>query len=204
MNLQNSHLLASLIGSRICHDLISPVGAIQNGIELLSLEGAVRGPEMMLISDSVSSASAKIRFLRIAFGLAGHGQQIGPKEVCSILDDLSQSGRITYDWTPQEGSFDRSDIQEVFLAMLCLESAMPQGGAISVTRPDDNPKGWEVSGPARTDRPDSFLWETVKTGEGAETVMPAHVQFALLPAVVAERFGQITLTETEHGLTISF
>ncbi|QPM89613.1 histidine phosphotransferase family protein [Pseudooceanicola algae] len=202
MILQNSHLLASLIGSRICHDLISPVGAIQNGIELLSLEGAVRGPEMLLISDSVSAASAKIRFLRVAFGLAGHGQKIGPPEVCSILDDLSQNGRITYDWTPQ-GSFDRSDIQEVFLALLCLESAMPQGGTISVTRADDG-HGWEVSGPAQLSRPAASVWETLKTGEGTETVMPAHVQFALLPALISERFGTISITETDQGVTVSF
>ncbi|MBT9383274.1 histidine phosphotransferase [Pseudooceanicola sp. CBS1P-1] len=199
--MQNSHLLASLIGSRICHDLISPVGAIQNGIELLSLEGAVRGPEMLLISDSVSAASAKIRFLRIAFGMAGAGQKIGKREVASILDDLSQSGRVTYDWTPI-GDFDRKDIQEVFLALLCFESAMPHGGVISVTRSDDD--GWEVSGPAQRQRPDGKLWTILETNEGAETVMPAHVQFALLPALVAERFGRITLHETADSLTITF
>jgi histidine phosphotransferase ChpT len=200
---QNSHLLASLIGSRICHDLISPVGAIQNGIELLALEGAVRGPEMLLISDSVSAASAKIRFLRVAFGLPGHGQKIGPLEVMRILDDLSQSGRVTFDWTPQ-GSFERSDIQEVFLALLCLESAMPFGGTITVTRPDDSAVGWEVSGSAQTARPDPAVWKTLQTGDGADAVMPAHVQFALLPALVKERFGAIRLIETDASLTIQF
>ncbi len=53
--------LAALIGSRICHDLISPIGAIGNGLELLSMAGA-GGPEVALISDSVSNANARIRF----------------------------------------------------------------------------------------------------------------------------------------------
>lgn len=203
MTVHNSHLLASLIGSRICHDLISPVGAIQNGIELLALEGAVRGPEMMLISDSVAAASAKIRFLRVAFGLAGHGQKIGPPEVTCILDDISRAGRVTFDWTPQ-GSFERTDIQEVFLALLCLESSMPFGGTISVTRPDDSAVGWEVSGPAQTARPDPSVWQTLQTGDGIDAVMPAHVQFALLPALVKDRFGSIRVTETETSLTIQF
>ena len=48
--------LAELIGSRICHDLISPIGAITNGLELLEMVGAVQGPEMELISGSVGSA----------------------------------------------------------------------------------------------------------------------------------------------------
>lgn len=201
--MQSTHLLASLIGSRICHDLISPVGAIQNGLELLSLEGAVQGPEMGLISDSVSAASAKIRFMRIAFGLAGEGQRIGRKEVAAILDDLSQGGRITYDWTPT-GDFRRTAIQEVFLALLCLESAMPQGGVISVTRPDDDPAGWEVSGPGTSARPDPALWQVLASGAGTEAVMPAHVQFALLPALVAERHGQIQVIGTDDSLTLRF
>lgn len=201
--MQTTHLLASLIGSRICHDLISPVGAIQNGLELLSLEGAVRGPEMMLISDSVSAASAKIRFMRIAFGMAGQGQKIGRAEVASVLDDLSQSSRITYDWTPT-GDFDRGQIQEVFLALLCIESAMPHGGVISVTRADLPGKTWEVSGPALAARPDPQLWEVIRGRADGTAIAPAHVQFALLPALVAERHQSIDLLVTEDSLTLRF
>lgn len=201
--MQTTHLLASLIGSRICHDLISPVGAIQNGLELLSLDGGLKGPEMMLISDSVAAASAKIRFMRIAFGVAGSGQKIGRREVAAILDDMSRSGRITYDWTPQ-GDFLRTDIQEVFLALLCMESGMPQGGTISVTRPDDADIGWEVSGPATTARPDPALWEAL-TGSGEEAaIMPAHVQFALLPALVNARYGQLALRSGPGSMTLTF
>lgn len=179
------------------------MGAIQNGLELLSLEGAARGPEMALISDSVSAASAKIRFMRIAFGMAGEGQKIRRGEVTSVLDDLSQSGRITYDWTPT-GDFDRSQIQEVFLALLCLESAMPHGGVVSVTRPDDAPDGWEVSGPALPSRPDPELWRMMENGTVSGNVLPAHVQFSLLPALVGERHGQIHIQHGKDGVTLRF
>lgn len=56
--------LPALIGSRICHDLISPIGAINNGLELLNMAGtgAAPGPELELIGQSVESASARIRF----------------------------------------------------------------------------------------------------------------------------------------------
>ena len=58
--------LAALVGSRICHDLISPIGAIGNGVELLALTDGDTGAEMELISESVQNASARIRYLRIA------------------------------------------------------------------------------------------------------------------------------------------
>jgi histidine phosphotransferase ChpT len=68
---QNDLDLAALVSSRICHDLLSLIGAINNGLELLNMSGASPiGPEMQLICDSVKSASARIRFFRIAFGAA--------------------------------------------------------------------------------------------------------------------------------------
>ena len=76
--------LAALIGSRICHDLISPIGAIGNGLELLSMSGA-GGPEVALISDSVANANARIRFFRIAFGHASPEQGTSRSEILSIL-----------------------------------------------------------------------------------------------------------------------
>ncbi len=71
--------LAALVGSRICHDLISPIGAIGNGVELVLLDAAVGGPEVTLIADSVSHANARIRFFRIAFGATGADQPDQPR-----------------------------------------------------------------------------------------------------------------------------
>ena len=65
---QDAIELNDLIGSRICHDLISPLGAIGNGVELLTMSGMTEVPEMTLISESVENANARIRFFRIAFG----------------------------------------------------------------------------------------------------------------------------------------
>ena len=85
----NSGNLAALIGSRICHDLISPIGAISNGLELLELAGAAQSPELDLIGESVSNAEARIRFFRIAYGYA-NDQMIGPAEVTPILNSLNK------------------------------------------------------------------------------------------------------------------
>lgn len=191
----NSQMLAALIGSRICHDLISPVGAIQNGIELFAMEGR-KGPEMTLIEDSVLNASARIRFMRVAFGMAGTGQRFGRAEVVSILDDMARAGRLRYDWSV-DGDAPRSAVQEAFLAILCLESGMPRGGTISVTH---STKGWQISGPADPMRPDPDLWE-ILAGQpvNAPTILPAHVQFAMLPLLLNDR-GATADVSAEEGM----
>ena len=80
--------LNALIGSRICHDLISPLGAIGNGIELLTMSGMSAAPEITLISESVDNANARIRFFRIAFGAASADAVTSHSEVTGILADV--------------------------------------------------------------------------------------------------------------------
>ena len=65
MNDQAPHgpqTLAELISSRLCHDLVNPLGAIGNGVELIDMTGSVRGPEMALIRDAVRDAQARLRY----------------------------------------------------------------------------------------------------------------------------------------------
>lgn len=109
--------LASLLGSRLCHDLISPLGAIGNGVELLTMTGAGSSPETNLILQSVNSANARIRFFRIAFGAAGRDQTVGRAEIMSIIDDLGRDARIKTNW---QGPPDlpRSSVKLAFLAIL--------------------------------------------------------------------------------------
>ena len=78
--------IAALIGSRICHDLISPIGAIGNGVEILTMSASVgSSPELGLIADSVHHTNARIRFFRIAYGAASMDNVIGRQEVISVL-----------------------------------------------------------------------------------------------------------------------
>jgi Uncharacterized protein conserved in bacteria len=145
--------LASLVGSRICHDLISPIGAVNNGLELLSMSGEHTGPEMGLISESVESASARIRFFRVAFGAAGE-QRIGPAEVTSVLRHLYGESRLAIQWMPQS-PVERVEVQLAFLALLCAETAMPYGGRVDISADDT---GWTLLGSADRPNIDAELW----------------------------------------------
>lgn len=180
--MQNNQRLATLIGSRICHDLISPVGAIQNGIELLAMEGQGTA-EMTLIEDSAANASARIRFMRVAFGLAG-AQKVGESEIRTVLDDLGRAGRVRYDWAGGDDCL-RASLQKVFLAYLCLESAMPRGGRVLAERDGGD---WVVSGLAEMTRPSPAMWTVLCGGpEGDDPPLPAHVQFPLLAAILNDQ-----------------
>lgn len=193
--------LAALIGSRICHDLISPIGAIGNGLELLQMTIG-DSPEMELIADSVTNAQARIKFFRVAFGAASDTQLLGAPEIRDILADLAKGGRVKFDWQVT-GDTSRTEVRMVFLALQCFESAMPHGGTVTVTRQADD-RGWEVSGPADPERPDPRLWRALDDPTAQAAIQPAQVQFALLPALLTDHGRRILLQTGPDSVTMRF
>ncbi len=191
--------LAELIGSRICHDLISPIGAITNGLELLDMVGAVQGPEMELISGSVGSAGARIRFFRVAFGSASD-QPLGRSEVAELLKDVERAGRVRVNWNLTE-AVPRNQVKLAFLALMCCESAMPFGGQVDISA---SGTGWQVTGTADKLSIDNDLWKNTATGNFAHKVTPAQVQFALLPETAAAMGRRVAVETGTTRITLRF
>ncbi|MGR3615626.1 MAG: histidine phosphotransferase family protein, partial [Paracoccaceae bacterium] len=152
----NTANLAALIGSRICHDLISPIGAITNGLELMEMTGSADGPERELIADSAVNATARIRFFRIAYGLAGD-QVLGAHDIQSILDSFSSGGRVRMTWDIAEDQ-PRSLVRLAFLALQCCETALPQGGHLQVSKESDR---WVINGDGPLIAVEPGLWATL-------------------------------------------
>ncbi|MDU9003228.1 histidine phosphotransferase family protein [Sedimentitalea todarodis] len=196
---QSNHNLASLIGSRICHDLISPIGAITNGLELLDMAGGMQGPELELISDSVGNAGARIRFFRIAYGAAGE-QMLGRTEVLSVLDDVSRGGRLRLHWSPLEPQ-SRACVRLAFLAIQCLETSMPYGGDANVGVEGDR---WRVTGTSEKLNVDSALWAGLSAPDTLLHVTPAQVQFALMPTVAADLDRNVSTEQADGQIAICF
>lgn len=193
--------LTALLGSRICHDLISPIGAIGNGVELLMMDGMGTSPELALIVDSVANANARIRFFRVAFGAAGASdQRISRSEVVGILDDLTRGGRLTMEWqTPTDLS--RREVKLAFLSILCLESAMPHGGTLSIDRDENR---WTLRGKAARLRIDPDLWALLANPATTVEIGPAQVQFALLNDEIARQHRRLTVEVGEAALRLSY
>lgn len=192
--------LATLIGSRICHDLISPIGAIGNGVELMSLTGSSdASAEMALIADSVQNASARIRFFRVAFGAAPAGQVFPRREVVKVLSDIAAGGRISYDWQPNSDA-SRADVRACFLLFLCFETAMIHGGDITIRRDGTQ---WTVTAQADRFKFDDDLWDGL-TGATVTNPSPAQVQFALLPQVMADTTSTLRILRDDTSLMATF
>jgi histidine phosphotransferase ChpT len=192
--------LAALVGSRICHDLISPIGAIGNGVELMLMEPGSKGPEMALITESVAHANARIRFFRIAFGAAGPDQRIGRNEVTAVISDVTHGGRVTIDWA-SPADLPRRDIKLVFLLILCLETALPYGGRISIDRNDTR---WSLQASAAKMKIDPGLWECLINPAAAAEIGPAQVQFLLVPEEITRQHRRLTTELAENQIRLSF
>lgn len=192
--------LVAMLGSRICHDIISPLSAIGNGVELLQMGGAIDGPEMALITESVASAKARVRFFRVAFGHAGPDQRIAHREVESILADMTRGGRTRIEWQV-EGDQPRGEVKLAFLALQCLETAMPYGGTVAVTRDGVQ---WQVAGTAPKLKVDEALFHGMTDPAAQVPITAAQVQFALLPLEAARQDRRVTVQVAPEQVAIKF
>ncbi len=131
-----------LLASRICHDLISPVGAVNNGVEFLedlgpNADKAQQEEAVNLISSSAAQASAKLMAFRIAYGAGGRDANIKPEDIQRAFGALvSGDGKIFQTWDPYGNlgpkplpfGFCKMLMAGMMLAMECLI----KGGTISV------------------------------------------------------------------------
>ncbi|MFQ6548041.1 histidine phosphotransferase family protein [Aestuariibius sp. 2305UL40-4] len=194
-------ILLGQVGSRICHDLVSPLGAIANGLELLEMSGVAPSQELELIRDSVANANARIRFFRIAFGAAGDGQSVDPRELREILDLIEKGGRLRYRWDAV-GEVTRTEARIVFLALLCLETALAFGGEISLARREDGT--WRLLAEAPKLRYEAELWSTMAGPLGADVTAPGLVQFSLLPLLLSEAGRRLNIDQAETRILMEF
>ena len=134
--------LAALLCSRVCHDIISPVGAINNGLELLD-EGGADEDAMKLIRASARNASARLQFARIAFGAAGSaGMVIDTGDAQIVAAAFLRNEKPEFEWNGPRWLLPKNNVKLLLNLILIANGAIPRGGKISVTLGgvDSNPK----------------------------------------------------------------
>jgi len=192
---------ASLLCSRLCHDLLSPVGAMNNGLELLADEEDpdMRARVMELLADSARASSDRLKFFRLAFGSGGgFGEELDANEVRAAVEGLVRSNaRISLGWLVETPTIPKTGAKILLnLAMIAFD-ALVRGGRLDV--------GFENG-------------EVVVRAEGTRIVLDAEIRSVLaagqggvssrtsaawLTRKLAEGAGgRITLADGEEGVLL--
>jgi len=127
--------LAALVASRVCHDVISPVGAIVNGLELMEdgADAATTELALDLIRKSARTASARLQFCRIAFGAAGSaGSAIDTRDAHQVATNFLNDDRTTVDWHIPPAYLPKNRVKLLLNLLLLAAGAIPRGGTIKV------------------------------------------------------------------------
>jgi len=191
---------ASLLCSRLCHDLLSPVGALNNGIELLADE---QDPEMRarclaLLSESARASANKLKFFRLAFGAAGgFGEDVDTREARAAIEGLfNHDGRIELGWMVDDGSLNKTAIKVLLNLSLIAGDALVRGGRLDVGA--ERGTG-VVEVVVRAEGPRIVLDAELKralAGElGDEAVAPRAAAAWLVHSLVTETGGDVQVAE---------
>ena len=202
-----SHEFASLLCSRLCHDLLSPVGALNNGIELLADE---HDPEMRarcldLLGESARASANKLKFFRLAFGAAGgFADDVDTREARAAIEGLfGGDGRIQVGWLVEEPTMSKSALKVLLNLVLIAGDALVRGGRLDVGA-ERHGDGLDIV--IRAEGPRIVLDPELKkvlSGEvSEEAIAPRAAAAWLTHCLVADGGGAVQVMESEEGMLL--
>ncbi len=127
--------LAALLCSRVCHDLISPVGAIMNGLEVMEDDNdeATKTFALELIKKSIKTASARLQFCRIAFGAAGSaGAQIDMGDAENVARGFLEDDKTKLAWKLPRLLLPKNRVKLLLNMLVVTGQTIPRGGTLTV------------------------------------------------------------------------
>ncbi|MBA3878416.1 MAG: histidine phosphotransferase [Sphingobium sp.] len=190
---------ASLLCSRLCHDLLSPVGALNNGLELLADE---TDPEMRarcleLLSESARASANKLKFFRLAFGAAGgFGETIDSREARAAIEGLfGDNHRVKLGWLVEDAALPKPAIKVLLNLALIAGDALVRGGQLDIGA---ETRGNMVEIVVRGDGPrivlDAELRRALEGTSADAVITPRAAAAFLVHALVAENGGTLQVS----------
>ena len=197
--------LASLLCSRLCHDLMSPVGALNNGIELLADE---QDPDMRdrcleLLADSARTTANKLKFFRLAFGAAGgFGDAIDSSEARAALEGLFASeGKIELGWMVADARLSKGATKLLLNLALIAGDSLVRGGRLDIGA--ESAGGTEIA--IRAEGPrialDPAIRDALTEGDG-EQVEARTAGAWLARSLAADAGGAIQLSQPSDEILV--
>lgn len=199
--------LAALLCSRVCHDVISPVGAIVNGLEVLEDEkdAEMRGFALDLIKKSAKTASARLQFCRLAFGAAGSaGATIDTGDAEQVARGLIADDRTRLEWIGARVLMPKNKVKLLLNLCLIAAATIPRGGDIVVTMEGaDETTSFLITTKGPNVRLASHVAHLV-AGEPENGSVDAHGIQAYYTGLVARACNMtVELSPGEGGVTLS-
>jgi histidine phosphotransferase ChpT len=188
---------AALLVSRVCHDLVSPVGAVVNGLEVLEDErdATMRADALKLVASSAEQAAARLQFARIAFGAAGSaGAELDLGEIGRSVKGLVRGGKVEVDWKAAHVNWPKNWAKLLMNATLLAADSLPRGGKVEVeTAPDGAAPSFTVKATGQGAR---MLEEVAKAARGEAN---GPLDGRSIQALLTHRLAR----ELNAGLTVS-
>lgn len=202
-----SHEFASLLCSRLCHDLLSPVGALNNGIELLTDE---HDPEMRarcldLLGESAKASANKLKFFRLAFGAAGgFADEVDTREARVAIEGLfGGDGRIQLGWMVDMPTLSKSALKVLLNLVLIAGDALVRGGRLDVGA-ERHDHGLDIV--ARAEGPrivlDAELKRALAGDADEESIAPRAAAAWLVHCLIDEAGGEVQIADQEEGVLL--
>lgn len=196
--------LAAAVASRICHDLVSPVGAVVNGVDLMREMGGAEADAMGMVGQSAARASALLQFYRIAFGAAAEdAQAVGRPALQHLAGVLAQPPRVELEWSTDGPPMPRPEARLIALLALCARSVTGMRGRVRVQAGQHGtlPASVTVQSGALSRTADSLALLEGRAPEGPFS--PRDVEF-VLAREAADLLGVgLHVERTEGQVTIS-
>src|ERR1700756_2468031 len=169
---------AALLVSRVCHDLVGPLGAVVNGMEVLEDERdpVMRADAIKLVTMSADQALARIQFMRIAFGAAGSaGAELDLGEIGRLVQGLLEGGKVKLEWSVPQAYWAKDWAKLLMNAALLGSDCLPRGGVVKVEAEAGAPR-FRVHASGQVARISEDVERTLKGGESPQPLDARAIQ----------------------------
>ena len=192
--------LSALLSSRVCHDLINPVGAISSGLEVLDdpdMEETMRDAALDLLRSGAKKALALLSYARLAYGAAGgFGAQISLEDAQKALVDLYGTVKADLDWRLETGLAAKENVKVLMILAYAASDSVPRGGTVVI---DGDIENFTITASGKKLLLQDDL---VKALQGdADELAPKFTPALLASKIVALAGGSISVTKTDEVVT---
>ncbi len=185
--------LAEMLASRLCHDLVNPISAVANGVELLSeFCDTMQKDALDLVASSADRAMKRVAFFRVAYGFAGHDEGQSILDVRGLTEGFLAGGKVALDWParPDDGAIGlpRSGLKLVLALVSLAAESLPRGGTVSVSV--ESPAGAKVTASGAGARIESSSEGILAAFKAGRTPEPEGLEAKSVGAAYAARLAR--------------